>query len=518
MTKKQRIATFIIPFFGFVFTLLAVNGYQYFRMQNDFSAKILLKTSEIEMRELQIFFSSIEGKLELARDWGINDVLLDDDIVNLNKKLIPLVQQPIDGIVIANAQGKEFFLYRNKDNYITRSSTSENGVALSTYQEWLADNTVSRSWQDRLDYDPRTRPWFIKPQVGKQVHWTGVYTFFHSGELGVTASIAWPQNSTEDNYIVMGMDIPLLPLTKILAARKTDQPGVLFLVKEDGDSLILREGRDTSEIGKQVSDHDLDIIIAKLVDEWQQNGRVADEFFRIKGGKQHWLGVFQKIRQPDGVFWLGLTAPERIISDTQGESFFSFDLAELAIAVAGGLGVLGFFYITGVYRRQPMEPMSPGRRITGYLQTGENEKIEFKSTLRMNLRTGKNGKEIEFAWLKGVVAFLNSEGGALLVGVDDSGEICGLDADQFDNNDKILLHVKNLVNQHIGAEFSGFLETSLVDLDSRLVILIECKKVTGAVFLKIGKNEEFYIRSGPSSVKLSPSQIVNYIQKKQDVG
>ena len=45
--------------------------------------------------------------------------------------------------------------------------------------------------------------------------------------------------------------------------------------------------------------------------------------------------------------------------------------------------------------------------------------------------------------------------------------------------------------------------------------MIECTKATDPVFLKIGKNEEFYIRSGPSSVKLSPSQIVNFVQQNK---
>ena len=35
----------------------------------------------------------------------------------------------------------------------------------------------------------------------------------------------------------------------------------------------------------------------------------------------------------------------------------------------------------------------------------------------MNLHTKKPGKEIEIAWLKGVTAFLNTDGGTLLIGM-----------------------------------------------------------------------------------------------------
>ena len=93
--------------------------------------------------------------------------------------------------------------------------------------------------------------------------------------------------------------------------------------------------------------------------------------------------------------------------------------------------------------------------------------------------------------------------------------IDGIGWDNFENNDRCLLHVKNLLNQHVGAELSPFIDISLVEQQTGIVVMIECLKVADPVFLKIGKNEEFYIRSGPSSVKLSPSQIVNFVQQNK---
>jgi len=99
----------------------------------------------------------------------------------------------------------------------------------------------------------------------------------------------------------------------------------------------------------------------------------------------------------------------------------------------------------------------------------------------------------------------------LLLGVEDSGRIGGLEVDAFENGDRCLLHIKNLTNQHIGAEFSGFINITLLTSEGKEVIMIEVQRAGQPVFLKIGKNEEFYIRSGPSSVKLSPSQMISYV-------
>lgn len=57
---------------------------------------------------------------------------------------------------------------------------------------------------------------------------------------------------------------------------------------------------------------------------------------------------------------------------------------------------------------------------------------------------------MEFAWLKTVVAYLNSDGGLILLGVDDIGKILGLGHDGFANDDKALRHVENLIAAHIG--------------------------------------------------------------------
>ena len=141
--------------------------------------------------------------------------------------------------------------------------------------------------------------------------------------------------------------------------------------------------------------------------------------------------------------------------------------------------------------------------------------MEFKSTLRWNLKKERSEKGIEKAWLKSVVAFLNTDGGVLLVGVGDDGDILGTGADQFDNDDKYLLHVNNCIQQHIGLECSSFIRFHLVPVDENSVLLIECQPSPSAVFLKIGKEEEFYVRVGPGSRQLSTSEVLAYMAHRK---
>lgn len=63
------------------------------------------------------------------------------------------------------------------------------------------------------------------------------------------------------------------------------------------------------------------------------------------------------------------------------------------------------------------------------LAVGESQTVEFKSTARRNTRAGQQDKKMEHVILKTVCGFLNAEGGTLLIGVDDDGQILGLTGD-----------------------------------------------------------------------------------------
>jgi DNA-binding response OmpR family regulator len=154
-------------------------------------------------------------------------------------------------------------------------------------------------------------------------------------------------------------------------------------------------------------------------------------------------------------------------------------------------------------------------RVKSLIKLGESNRVEFKSTLRWNLKTDRAEKVIDKAWLKSVAGLLNSDGGVLLVGVTDNGDIMGIEADSFDNEDKYLLHVNNRIQQHIGLEHAGFIRYQLVPVESKKVLLVECQPSPSPVFLKISKEEEFYIRVGPGSRRLSTSEVVAYVTNRR---
>jgi hypothetical protein len=148
------------------------------------------------------------------------------------------------------------------------------------------------------------------------------------------------------------------------------------------------------------------------------------------------------------------------------------------------------------------------------VMNGESEAVEFKSTLRTNLHTGNKDPRIELTVLKTLSGFLNTNGGMLVIGVSDDGSPVGIQADDFANEDKMSLHLVNIVKTRMGIQAMTSLHAHFDDHDDCRVMVVKCRKSPTPVFLKDGEFERFYIRTGPSTTELSASQTQEYIQQR----
>lgn len=148
------------------------------------------------------------------------------------------------------------------------------------------------------------------------------------------------------------------------------------------------------------------------------------------------------------------------------------------------------------------------------LQDGENDAVEFKSTLRTNLHTNSKDSRMELAVLKTIAGFLNSSGGSLIIGVSDDGSPVGLKIDGFENEDKMALHLINIIKSRMGVLPITSINIHFEDYKSSRVLVVRCKKSSIAVFVKDGDSEKFFIRTGPSTTELSPSQTQEYIKER----
>ena len=148
--------------------------------------------------------------------------------------------------------------------------------------------------------------------------------------------------------------------------------------------------------------------------------------------------------------------------------------------------------------------------ITELVLNGESETTEFKSTLRFDLRQKSLNKKLEYVIAKTIAAFMNCDGGNLLIGVDDNKNALGLNNDlstlKKENIDGFELQLIGIINKYIGSGFTSHVKISFPTYDDKQICLIKVSKSSKPIFTTFEEREDFFIRSGCSSQPLSREQ------------
>jgi len=151
--------------------------------------------------------------------------------------------------------------------------------------------------------------------------------------------------------------------------------------------------------------------------------------------------------------------------------------------------------------------------VRNIIRQGESKNTEYKETLSLDVKKKTKEKYVELSALKTIVAFLNTEGGTLLLGVADNGELTGIDIeiDKFhkSNTDKFLLHMKNIIKTRIGEEFYPYIDYKLVAISDKNVLFVKCKESESPCYLD---DAVFYVRTNPATDKLEGPKLVQYVK------
>lgn len=152
----------------------------------------------------------------------------------------------------------------------------------------------------------------------------------------------------------------------------------------------------------------------------------------------------------------------------------------------------------------------------GIIKDGENDYVEFKSSLRWDFEQGNVNKLMEYVIAKTIAAFMNSEGGKLFIGVNDDGEILGIEKDcqtlKNKNKDGFLLQLTQVINQYLGKEFNQYVSVKIAKLKDKEVSIVTLAGSAMPVFVQNAGKEEFYIRASASSQPMSIREANEYIR------
>jgi hypothetical protein len=149
------------------------------------------------------------------------------------------------------------------------------------------------------------------------------------------------------------------------------------------------------------------------------------------------------------------------------------------------------------------------------IKKGESERVEFKSTLRYDLKITQVNKELGKAVAKTLAGFMNSDGGYLFIGVGDGGEIVGIEHDieivSKKSIDGFLAALYQIVADMLGNEFCQFLHPDFLAVTGKTICCVEVDVSTKAAWLADVGTHTLFIRAGNSTRPLDPKEANDYI-------
>jgi serine/threonine protein kinase len=165
--------------------------------------------------------------------------------------------------------------------------------------------------------------------------------------------------------------------------------------------------------------------------------------------------------------------------------------------------------------------------VEALIAAGESNKIEFKSSLHHPYGApypGQTPKDVQkilrTSVTKTVAAFLNSEGGTLLIGVDDSGATLGIEPDFAylkrgkQDGDGWLLSLKDVIISTLGPEVWSGVHASLVRHEQQTVAVVLCPARPAETWHREEGAERFYMRASNATHELNGSSLLRYIRER----
>lgn len=210
----------------------------------------------------------------------------------------------------------------------------------------------------------------------------------------------------------------------------------------------------------------------------------------------------------------------KIISDVYGVLLPPKDIdiiiLDTVISLAG-VALASFFY-HHKKRRPEKQPTTPD--VLKLIEKGENEQVEFKSSLRHDYRQVKTDKNLEDVILKSIAGFLNGKGGTLLIGVDDYGEVLGLANDYWSlrnkTKDSFEQRLMLVISNAFGKDICSKIHVAFHEIRDKEICALSIEHSKRPVYFTEGNQTVFFLRTGNVTNPLSTSETVEYLNSRNN--
>lgn len=145
--------------------------------------------------------------------------------------------------------------------------------------------------------------------------------------------------------------------------------------------------------------------------------------------------------------------------------------------------------------------------VKALIEAGEGERVEFKESI-----SNDSIRKL----VKTAVAYMNTAGGVILIGVRNDKEIIGLPDDKYELLDDYRLKFFNQGRRSVGKLFYNLVSLKPESLDNKQLIRIDCRASDQPVFLMESGEKKFYKRVDGSNRELDQIELIveHMVQKR----
>ena len=234
----------------------------------------------------------------------------------------------------------------------------------------------------------------------------------------------------------------------------------------------------------------------------------------------YWFGSHERYLTGSASFWHSLT----------GRFLLAFTPSMLPMTglfafIGAAVGWSFWLYVFRVERpggAATLRGDNPARDLAAVLAGGEGEQVEFKACLRWDTQLGRVNRALEDAVARTIAGFLNHRGGIILIGVTDSGQIAGLQADyqtlKRRNRDGFQQFLMTLVQSKMGGHICARVHVDFCAVLGIEVCQVKVQPSAEPVYYQDGSVARYFIRTGNGTRELDVREAIVHLAQRRTEG
>jgi hypothetical protein len=248
--------------------------------------------------------------------------------------------------------------------------------------------------------------------------------------------------------------------------------------------------------------------------QWATTINENDRSYRLLSLPIRWPGSAEAVAS--------IVVPKDITGELQAladQDRFNFMLA------GGSLGLVVLSILAFVLREFWRDFEAP--TVAEALRVGESKTVEFKSTYHWDVELAAHNDQLRYEVLKAIVAFLNTDGGTIYIGVEEDnagkGTVRGIAEDvqiERGNIDRLRRNLFDLITDKIGKHVAPYITDRIETIEGALCWVVTVKQSPVEAFIRWKDPSErkerphFFVRRGPSTTELENGDLSRYVRKR----